>query len=195
MCTDHEFTQLTVDFKDVTNFVMNHVETGIPKLISQLDKSLTHVEFGTDQTRVKLEKLGIAVKDFKATYRSAFSDKPETSLGDLGFLSIQDVLDLNKAYNANVWANSKLWEKLESTLKKYISQIESKEKELLNLVDLDKKTIQENARLLQKEISMAISILAALKQSNVTFNYRRKELCRLGLNSIKSVLESKKGVK
>lgn len=192
MCSKDTFVRLIEDFHVVMDPIDRFIKTDLNSLIDNMGRHSTATLLSTDTFSgdgmvSKLDSLGVALKNNKATYKSPFAEFPATALKDLHFSSVQDIIDLSKAYTSRVWTTSGIWNQLIRTLETFKTKVEMKEKELLHSASVEKTILTENAKIIQKEITFILNVVTALRQFKTSLNFRRRELCVLGLNAYNSV--------
>lgn len=192
MCSKNEFESLMKDFGYIFTTTKNWINSDIPKTIDNIYKELFYSpSLNVDNMREKLTKLGITVKETKIAYESPFADYPDAGLNELQFHTIEDILTVSAEYNKQIWGStSTIWYSLAKQLDRFQDKLKSKEKELSRFTTVDKVTLSHNAKHLEKQMTLALGILANLRQANMSFNSRRRELCIVGLKAYRQVTSS-----
>lgn len=194
MCPKDTFLRMIENFHLIADPTKNFISTDMNKLITNIGvvhspKLLSKDVIHKPEMKVQLESLGISNNEFKITYTSPFSDYPKTSLKDLHFKKMSDLLDVNKLYAEKVWSKTGMWNDLVNQLESFQKALKQKEKELLSSSSVDKTVLTENATLFQKEISFVLHIVGALRQFKTSLNFRRKELSDAGIEAYNEVIK------
>lgn len=185
MCAKKEILEIMQAYEKIASVITIDAHSEIKKRIASMstDQSGTP-DWVTHTLLSDLEHLGITLTDSASKYSSPFKDRPEASLGTLGFTTVDSVDEVNLKYNDLVWSKYNTLKKLVDNLKEYQSTLKNKEAELLKDVSIDRQIVTQNAVDIQKHISIVISIFAALKQVNTTLNFRRKRVTEIGLRAL-----------
>lgn len=182
MCSYQDLLKLYGSFETVATVLITKAHVSIKKRIQDLDKEQnSDITWINHDFLTQLERLGITVKDKTTQYTSPFTGKEERTLEDLKFERLTNIDEINVNYTRRVWSKYLELKKLVEHFEEYKKQLEAKEKEFLSHGDINKQIVTDNVADTVKEISLCLSIFSALRQSNVTLNYRRKRITEFGI--------------
>lgn len=187
MCTKEQFKDYITTFKLVSDKINHWILNDVGTLIDSLHMSLEFRDIEDDPIEKKIQELGITLKEKSASYASPFSEYPDSDMQTLHFGTVNDILQICQEYDKHVWVAFENWKTMKSVLQKFTTKLKAKEKELLGNSRMDKQIVIDNSKTLQIQIKLGLSIIAALRQANITLNFRRKELCKKGIDAYKYV--------
>ena len=188
MCPKDTFVRMIEDFRvisdAITKYVMHDVDAQITDLGKvRARKLLSKAISDSDTMGHILERLGIDIKGSKVTYKSPFAEYARTSMRDLQFTEMADILRVNKLYVEKVWTKTSIWADLISKVHSFESSLKKCERNLLNSDSIDSDILTDNVKTFQTEINFILHLISALRQFKTSLNYRRRTLCVTALEA------------
>lgn len=198
MCSKDEFLHMIDDIEHIHTEAEAFVTKEIGAQIHSLDKAVSSQKtlssiLTTPDFKQRFDRLGITLDEKKVQFKSPFSGLKEVSMESLHFGKMTDILEINRVYSSKKFAGSYIWVALEKSLEQFQKNLAQKEKELTTSATVDRMTLKENAKLIQKEISFAVHVVSGLRQISNALNFRRKELCDKGIAAYKRVSTKRQG--
>lgn len=182
-----QYIDLMNDFNNVTQSIQINHDSYIKTMISSIDKKRTESEdpvWLTKEDVSMLSHLGILIEGSKAKYKSFFDQFQDSQFSLLGFRSLEQIKHLHTDYQKKVWNRFVDFKRVVDNIQKQEEVLTKKEREITDYGDVNINAITENIKHLQFQITLVVSLFGALRNVNMSIDFRRKRIIESGIRAI-----------
>lgn len=190
-------TNIINTFEKVTDTIRNTVHKSILNNINTLTKKKTKKDISwiTEDFKEKLKSMGISISKNQPKYKSPYHSTALLSMRLLEYKFFNKINEVDDNYIRKMWSNYTSLKVLIKQLEEYKKNLYKQEQDLMRQENIDKTVLTENIKNMQTEINISISIFAALRQVNLSTNFKRKQLYGIALRSCMYVTNKYSGKK
>lgn len=173
-------------FDTVTNTIKTTAHKSILANIDSLTKKKSKskdISWITKDFTEKLKSIGISLSKNTPKYKSPYNSTALVSMRLLDYKFFTKINEIDDNYIRKMWSNYTSLKVLINQLEQYKKNLNKQEQDLIRQEGIDKLVLTENIKNMQTEINTCISIFAALRQVNLSTNFKRKQLYGIALRS------------